>query len=225
MMMIRQEHRLGRLRSSHKQQKAAIPFSFFDSRIIPLVKYNESKYNLINKMDFELSTQAKHWMFDEASLVECRQRAAVVQSTGNSKPRVLKFASGFGQQSNNRLDSIETSPLQQTDAHTEPNLSSNDQASLVHFHAHQLQRLIGPNAIFPGLQRSASSLSTAIMIFRRFYLSNSVIDFHPRNIAAASALLAVKVDCENKLEVSFNKKLIDVLFICVSFYTVYVVVC
>jgi hypothetical protein len=153
-------------------------------------------------MDFELSTQAKHWMFNEASLVECRQRAAVVQSTRNSKPRVLKFASGYGQQSNNKVDSIETCPLQQTDPHAEPNLPSDDQEILVHFHAHQIQRLIGPNAIFSGLQRSASSLSTAIMIFRRFYLSNSVIDFHPRNTAAASALLAVKVDCENKLEVS-----------------------
>jgi cyclin H len=163
-------------------------------------------------MDFELSTQAKHWMFDEASLVECRQRAAVVQSIRNSKGRVRKFASGFGQQSNIRLDSIKISPYPQTDP--EPNLSSNDQETLVHFHAHQIQRLIGPNAIFPGLQRSASSLSTAIMIFRRFYLSNSVIDFHPRNIAAASALLAVKVDCENKLEVSFfNKKLI-VMYVC-----------
>jgi hypothetical protein len=61
------------------------------------------------------------------------------------------------------------------------------------------------------------------MIFRRFYLSNSVIDFHPRNVAAASALLAVKVDCENKLEVSFfNKQSID---ICMSFYTVFVVMC
>ena len=171
-------------------------------------------------MDFELSTQAKHWMFDEASLVECRQRAAFVQSIGNLKPSVRKFASGFGQQSNNRIDSIHTSSLQQTHLHTEPNLSSDDQDTLVHFHAHQILRLIGPNAIFPGLRRSASSLSTAIMIFRRFYLSNSVIDFHPRNIAAASALLAVKVDCENKLEVSFFKK-ID-FYICLSLYTVFV---
>lgn len=81
-------------------------------------------------------------------------------------------------------------------------LSASDQDILVHFHAHQIQRLVGPSALLPELQRSASVLSTAITLFRRFYLSNSVIDFHPRNVAAASALLAVKVDCEPKLEVS-----------------------
>ena len=81
-------------------------------------------------------------------------------------------------------------------------MSANDQDILIHFHAHQIQRLIGPNAIFPQLRRGTAVLSTAIMLFRRFYLSNSALDFHPRNIAAASALLAVKADCEGRLPVS-----------------------
>jgi hypothetical protein len=108
-------------------------------------------------------------------------------------------------------------------------LTPHDQDVLVHFHAHQIQRLLGPNAIFPQLQRSASVLSTAIMLFRRFYLSNSVIDFHPRNMAVASALLAVKVDCENKLEVSAllvvkvkrRRTTFSIKKMCIPFYIVF----
>jgi hypothetical protein len=148
-------------------------------------------------------------MFDGESLLRCRQQAVVAQATGKSgcvKPRVRKFASGFQQRDDisekadsksiltpqiNKSNNLEFQPALH-DLST-PQLSSTDQEILVHFHAHQIQRLIGPNAIFLELKRSASALSTAIMVFRRFYLSNSVIDFHPRNIAVASALLAVKV--------------------------------
>lgn len=83
-------------------------------------------------------------------------------------------------------------------------ISPSDQETIVHFHAHQLQQLVGPNAMFEQLKRSSQVLSTAIMLLRRFYLSNSVVDFHPRHIAAASALLAVKTDCEPNLPVSFS---------------------
>ena len=58
-------------------------------------------------------------------------------------------------------------------------------------------------------------LSTAIMLFRRFYLSNSVIDFHPRNIAAASALLSAKVDCERNVDVSTLRERKKIVALCV----------
>ena len=156
-------------------------------------------------VDFEMSSHAKCWMFDEASLLKCRRQACnsiSPESTARgTKPRVRKFACGYhGREtsstttakSNNNPPSIYSSST----------ISPADQETLVHFHAHQIQKLIGPNAIFPSLKRGASVLSTAIMLFRKFYLSNSVIDFHPRSIAAASALLAVKADCERNLTVS-----------------------
>jgi cyclin H len=146
----------------------------------------------MGELDFEKSTQAKHWMFDEASLLQCREKACCSQS-GRSKLRARKFACGYTSKY-----PCTTNP----GTHTGFNMTANDQEILVHFHAHQIQRLIGPNAIFPQLRRGASVLSTAIMLFRRFYLSNSVVDFHPRNIAAASALLAVKADCEQRIPVS-----------------------
>lgn len=150
-------------------------------------------------MDYETSSQARFWMFDELSLSECRTKAAVVQPS--TKKRARSFACGYQNRINKRCseeNSRRMMPL--------------DQETLVHFHAHQIQRLVGPNAIFPELQRSSSVLSTAIMLFRRFYLSNSVIDFHPRAMAAASALLAVKVDCERFLEVRLSLTIHQFLF-------------
>ena len=162
-------------------------------------------------MDFETSTQAKSWMFDNESLIYCKNEAAVIQSidcgSKSGKRRVRNYACGFGKLSpgskaRNGLESLPCSPCISCAVPTR--MASIDQETLVHFHAHQIQRLVGPNPIFPELRRSASVLSSAIMLFRRFYLSNSVIDYHPRNIAAASALLAVKVECEKRLEVRKN---------------------
>lgn len=158
-------------------------------------------------MDFSQSTQATCWMFDSESLLQCKQEATRVQSLTQNyctgRVTVRKHACGFQQRKNGAHEETPTNPLQTPkDTELPASMATIDQDILVHFHSHQIQRLVGPNAIFPALRRSASVLSTAIMLFRRFYLSNSVIDFHPRKIAAASALLAVKVDCERNLEVS-----------------------
>lgn len=68
------------------------------------------------------------------------------------------------------------------------------------FHAHQIQTLVGPYALLPELRRSQKVLSTAIILFRRFFLSNSVVEFNPRKIATAAAFFAAKVE-EEKIEV------------------------
>lgn len=169
------------------------PYSSFSN---PYRKYHNLKSNhTYSIMDYENSTQARSWMYEEESLAECREKATFVHSIGNcsTKLRVRKFACGFAQ---NKKQSKVSTELKRT------KMLALDQETLVHFHAHQIQRLVGPNAIFPELRRSAAVLSTSIMIFRRFYLSNSVIDFHPRSMAVAAALLAVKVDCEPFLDVS-----------------------
>jgi hypothetical protein len=164
----------------------------------------------MGELDFDMSSQSKCWMYDEASLNECREQACdnnntqqhSTRGTGRGSPRVRKFACGYY----NRKKSASTTTTTTTTTISGPSctISQHDQEILVHFHAHQIQKLIGPNAVFPLLKRGSSVLSTAIMLFRKFYLSNSVIEFHPRNIAAASALLAVKTDCERNIPVSFT---------------------
>jgi len=147
-------------------------------------------------MDFELSTQARSWIFDETSLVACRERATEFESVVGSKSRARKFASGF----HNRLSCISEDSSRATST-TSNSLSPYDQETLVRFHAHQIQTLVGPSAILLELRTSETVLSTAITFFRRFYLSNSVVEFNPRRIAAACAFFASKVE-EERIEVS-----------------------
>jgi hypothetical protein len=175
-------------------------------------------------MNFDQSTQAKYWMFDRDSLLRCKQDALLVTSLTkerqSSKIHAKSFACGYQERPLEAPTRAPCMPLHTSaDSDLSATMATCDQDILVHFHSHQIQRLVGPNAIFPELRRSASVLSTAIMLFRRFYLSNSVIDFHPRNIAAASALLAVKVDCERNLEVSLQIILLFSVFAGVIQYT------
>lgn len=165
-------------------------------------------------MDFERSTQARSWLFNEQSLYQCREkvvseRAFVRKADGSSKVR--KFASGFGKRQATGLTTNSTTGRSQPPSYRscdpveliwdQSSLTSNEQTILVRFHAHQMSMLIGPTAILPSLVRSPTVLATAIMLFRRFYLSNSVLDFKPRRMAVAAAFLASKVE-DQKVEVS-----------------------
>ena len=153
-------------------------------------------------MDYHRSTQARSWTFDEDSLSACKQRAVaatagktlsnvgIAQAIKDPNNGVQKFASGFHQRCR-ELKSADSSM-----EYMQPNISAGDHELLVQFHAHQIQTLIGPTAIMRELRTSETVLSTAIIFFRRFYLSNTVLLFHPRNIAVACAFLAAKVEEE-----------------------------
>jgi Cyclin, N-terminal domain len=150
-------------------------------------------------MQYCTSTQAKSWMFTSLeSLLTCKQQALLIDSNHEGRKSktcvsnyVRKFASGF-----QRRNNLQVKP----DFIATTNLSTHDQDILIQFHAHQLQFLIGPNAILYDLRTNEKVLSTAIIFFRRFYLSNSIVDIKPRKIAAACAFFAAKVE-EDKVEV------------------------
>lgn len=117
-------------------------------------------------------------------------------SNRNGKVVARKFASGF--------HGIHVSKPTQTDDASPAYLSVDEQEQVLRFHCHQIQALVGPTAIRSELRTSALVLSTAITLLRRFYLSNSVVDIHPRSIAVACAFLAAKLE-EEKIEVSTPK--------------------
>lgn len=144
-------------------------------------------------MNFAVSSQRKSWVFSEESIASCRTKAVSGLSSRSGGVRVRKFASGF--------HSAATSVPETTPKETKrPILSVRDQETLVQFHAHQIQTLVGPYALLPELRRSQKVLSTAVVLFRRFFLSNSVVEFNPRKIATAAAFFAAKVE-EEKVEV------------------------
>ena len=150
-------------------------------------------------MQFCTSSQAKSWIFSLESLAECKRRALSVVCNDGTRAtplvnHVRKFASGF-----HRREEFKTSPS----SSVPPIISVLEQEMMIQFHAHQIQFLIGPNAILYDLRTNEKVLSTAIIYFRRFYLSNSIIEISPRRIAAACAFFAAKVE-EDKVEVRYN---------------------
>jgi hypothetical protein len=156
-------------------------------------------------MDFDRSTQARSWLFDAASLAACRERADVEASAiANVERRVRKFASGFHsrfskeREGSPAANDFPNSPF--------PTFSPSDKETLVRFHAHQIQALVGPTALLSELCTTETVLSTAIMLFRRFYLSNSILDINPRKMAAACAFFAAKLE-EERIDVSPTKSL------------------
>jgi cyclin H len=149
-------------------------------------------------MQFDKSSQLKSWIFSLKSLADCKRRSVSIEFDDCDKRRktirnrVRKFASGF----HKRVES----EIYPDIVFSSPDLLLRNQEVLIQFHAHQIQFLIGPNAVLYDLRTSEQVLSTAIMFFRRFYLSNSVIEISPRKIAAACAFFAAKAE-EEKVEV------------------------
>ena len=148
-------------------------------------------------MNFSKSSQRKSWIFSQETITACRERALGGERIKSSRRRPQKFASGYHARTVDMPQTKASTPSESKN----PILSVRDQETLVQFHAHQIQSLVGPYALLPELRRSQKVLSTAIILFRRFFLSNSVVVFNPRKIATAAAFFAAKVE-EEKIEVS-----------------------
>ena len=159
-------------------------------------------------MEFERSTQARSWLFTNESLSQCREHRAKLDASSNqvelptTSKKVRKFASGFDRRFQKAtVNQDDPSLLTKRQSEEEPAslpsaLSLEEQEVVLRFHANQICKLVGPAALFPELRRSPKVVSTAIMLFRRFYLSNNVLDFDCRHAATAAALLGCKVEEE-----------------------------
>ena len=155
----------------------------------------------IATMDFERSSQARSWLFDSSTLLQCREKALTDKPKGSSSlDRVRRFASGFHRRHAGTAENVDP-PHTNRQVSSSSALTVEEQEMLVRFHAMQITQLIGPMAMLNGLVRNSAILATAVMLFRRFYMSNSVLDYEPRRIAVAAAYLASKVG-EQRVEVS-----------------------
>ena len=158
-------------------------------------------------MEFGRSTQSRSWLFDTITLALCREHCDAVTawrsgenyvwtSVGLTNSATLasrkanKFASGFDRRY--RTGDFEPTALLNHDETFNggymPKLSPEENNSILRFHANQICKLVGPSALFPQLRRSSNVVATAIMLFRRFYLSNSVLDFDCRHLATAAVM-------------------------------------
>lgn len=145
--------------------------------------------------DFSHSTQLHEWIYTPQLLQQCRKRAnrqardyLCFGPAPNSQPPVADFARGF----KGTLEGIDDGPAESPSGNAF--LSPVEEGLLVDFYAAKLPSLIGPLAQLPRLRREVKVSATAALLFRRFYLSNSVMLFDPKAIMVAAAFLASKVE-------------------------------
>lgn len=164
-------------------------------------------------MDYENSTHVRDWTFTTQQLEELRTRsnheaqrfiqqvesaalddhddkgetAADSASPSIIEPQVQNFAKSYKHAS--------TSPYDPTSFQSNSSfITAQEEVLLLNFYASKLLPLIGPMATISRLKRDIKVSSTAALIFKRFYLSNSVLIFDPKVIMVASAFLASKVE-------------------------------
>ena len=101
-----------------------------------------------------------------------------------------------------------------------PLLTPADEATLITFYCSKIPLLIGPHAALPRCRRDAKVAATACLLFRRFYLSNSVMMHDPKCMMAAASFLAAKVEdvmipvgylCEGTKEMNAAVMMSDIL--------------
>ena len=160
-------------------------------------------------MDYENSTHVKSWTFTPQQLEQLRARAnqealkfiekeeqqsssdAATGAQGNSESLVIakSFAKDYKNTNN------DDTPMELEEPATDSSiLTPEEESTLIDFYSSKLLTLIGPSATHPKLKRDIKVASTASLLLKRFYLSNSITLFDPKTIMVASAFLASKVE-------------------------------
>ena len=127
------------------------------------------------------------------------------QAESKPEPSVKWFASGYAQRcldgdnNNNNGMEVDQDDEDQSANTTSadlpnPPLSPEEELLLVQFYSGKIPDLIGPAAVLSRLRRDVKVTATASALFRRFYLSNSVMTHDPKAMMVASAFLASKVE-------------------------------
>eukprot|EP00545_Synedropsis_sp_CCMP1620_P011764 CAMPEP_0119031400 /NCGR_PEP_ID=MMETSP1176-20130426/41521_1 /TAXON_ID=265551 /ORGANISM="Synedropsis recta cf, Strain CCMP1620" /LENGTH=372 /DNA_ID=CAMNT_0006987795 /DNA_START=75 /DNA_END=1193 /DNA_ORIENTATION=+ len=154
--------------------------------------------------DYGVSTQLHGWLFRPADLNACRKRANqearkyLAESKDGDKSTIpfYKFASGLSQRiKDGKEDGMDVDAPELT-SQGHPYLEPEEEALLVTFYVAKIPSLLGPFAQNAYLRREVKVTATAAALFRRFFLSNSVMLHDPKHILVAAAFMATKVeDC------------------------------
>lgn len=148
--------------------------------------------------DYGDSSQQKDWIFSPEMLEKCRKRANQEARLHLSKGEKssfapwFKFACGYSKNPDAQMDL----DAPETTSNGHPYLSPDEEQLLISFYAAKVPSLIGPFAQNPYLRREVKVTATAALLFRRFFLSNSVMLHDPKHILVSAAFMATKVeDC------------------------------
>ena len=169
------------------------------------VKWQLSSYRELNLLREKSNKRARDVLSRETVTVE-----GTVEATKETS-HAYGFSETFEREKEvdaaSRESADETQLMGESDPEYGPSLTSSErgsnpmltpaeETSLITFYCSKIPLLIGPHATLPRCKRDAKVSATACLLFRRFYLSNSVMMFDPKSMLAAAAFLASKVeDC------------------------------
>ncbi|CAO3633577.1 unnamed protein product [Cunninghamella blakesleeana] len=135
---------------------------------------------------YEESSQYRHWRFSPAELWEIRQSC-------NTKA-IKRIRENIKEDWDSRID--------ESFDNKEPDfLTADEQVKVCRFYEQQLQNMCAylklPNTV----------MATAVIYMKRFFLRNTVMDYHPKDILLTCLFLATKVENERISIDEFGKSL------------------
>ena len=169
----------------------------------------------VTKMNFIESSHEKNWLYGkEENLKELRQRANQlgIRSLIQHKKSLLEsgtkedaanfpvqsFAHGYLQKRKQSGSAMEVDNNDEDEGDKSDDkdnfLNPDEELLLIEFFTSKLAELIGPDATMNRLKRDIKVTSTAAILVRRFFCSNSVMCFDPKAMMVAAAFLASKVE-------------------------------
>ncbi|KAI9480968.1 MAG: cyclin-like protein [Benjaminiella poitrasii] len=136
---------------------------------------------------YEESTQYRHWRFSPEQLWEIRNN-----NTTNAINRLQKYNQEHEEAPN--ADNPETGNIKEY-------LTAKEELQLCRFYEKQLQ-IMSKHCKFNDMV-----MATAVIYMKRFYLHNSTMDYHPKDIFLTCLFLATKSESERISIEDFGKKL------------------
>ena len=173
-------------------------------------------------MNYESTSHISSWIFTASQLIELRTRAnnrvrsllfkdserkkeqqkqeeqqpnstSTINDSSSQLP--VSFAKGYNRKKlDDQAMDIDEGNNVVKETEELPFITQEEETTLVNFYATKLFDLIGPNAQHPPLRRDVKVASTAALLLRRFYLSNSVMIYDPKVFMVACAFLATKIE-------------------------------
>jgi cyclin H len=141
------------------------------------------------------STNTTNNVGDAAMLVEDNGTTSSIKDD-NPLPATQCEVYGFDETTRALKDESDPNSSSTTTENAPPLLTASEEATLITFYCSKIPLLIGPHATLARCQRDAKVTSTACLLYRRFYLSNSIMIHNPKSMLAAAAFLATKIeDC------------------------------
>ncbi|KAL7492851.1 hypothetical protein ACHAWX_000275 [Stephanocyclus meneghinianus] len=170
-------------------------------------KWQLSSQNELNSLRERANRRAREWLAQGSGQTDDGGGDEAQQQQVPSIPlEVFGFAATRGDRSSLTTAGSEDVPVVTDEsspsygpthnALKQPFLNPTDECLLLSFYASKIPNMIGPRATLPRCVRAPKVAATACLLFKRFYLSNSVMMFDPKCMSVAAAFLASKVeDC------------------------------